>query len=71
MGNCDSYTGYGPDGIFLTNNAAQLYSTMLNGAADEQGFLSTFKAGGYYAAEPLGKSLMVISLNTMPFSPLV
>ena len=71
MGNCDSYTGYGPDSTFLANNAAQLYSTMLKGVADEQEFLSTFKAGGYYAAEPLGKGLMVISLDTMPFSPLV
>lgn len=71
VGNCDSYTGYGPDSTFLANNAAQLYSTILNGTADEQDFLCTFKAGGYYAAEPLGKSLLVISLNTMPFSPLV
>jgi sphingomyelin phosphodiesterase acid-like 3 len=71
VGNCDSYTGYGPDSKFLANNAAQLYSTMLKGVANEQDFLSTFKAGGYYAAEPLGKNLMVISLDTMPLSPLV
>jgi hypothetical protein len=71
VGNCDSYTGYGPDSTFLANNAAQLYSTLLSGAAEEQDFLSTFTAGGYYAAEPQGKNLMVISLNTMPFSPLV
>jgi hypothetical protein len=71
VGNCDSYTGYGPDSTFLANNASQLYSTLLSGAAEEQDFLSTFTAGGYYAAEPLGKNLMVISLNTMPFSPLV
>ena len=71
VGNCDSYTGYGPNSTFLANNAAQLYSTLLSGAADEHDFLTTFTAGGYYVAEPLGKSLMVISLNTMPLSPLV
>ena len=71
VGNCDSYTGLGPDSTFLASNADQFYSMLLNNAADKQEFLSTFKAGGYYAAEPMGRSLMVISLNTIAFSPLV
>jgi hypothetical protein len=71
VGNCDSYTGDGPDSTFLANNASQLYSTLLSGAANQQDFLATFQAGGYYAAEPLGSNLMVISLNTIAFSPLV
>jgi hypothetical protein len=71
VGNCDSYTGDGPDSTFLANNASQLYSTLLSGAVNQQDFLTTFKAGGYYAAEPMGSNLMVISLNTIAFSPLV
>ena len=54
VGNCDSYTGDGPDSTFLANNASQLYSTLLSGAVNQQDFLTTFKAGGYYAAEPMG-----------------
>jgi hypothetical protein len=71
VGNCDSYTGYGPDSSFLANNAEQLYSTLLSGATDKQAFLNTFTSGGYYSAQPLGSDLMVISLNTISFSPLV
>ncbi len=71
VGNCDSYTGDGPDSTFLAHNASQLYSTLLNGAVNQQDFLATFQAGGYYAAEPMGSNLMVISLNTIAFSPLV
>jgi hypothetical protein len=71
VGNCDSYTGYGPDSSFLVNNADTFFTTMLNGAAHRQDFLSSFTAGGYYAAEPAGANVMVIGLNTIMFSPLV
>ncbi len=68
VGNSDSYSGLGPDSAFLGNTAELFYSKFLNGAADHQGFLDTFKAGGYYSAEPPGTNLMVIGLNTVIFS---
>ena len=78
VGNGDSYSGYGPnldgtskaDNSFLTDNAELFYTTFLNGTADHQAFLSTFTSGGYYAAEPPGTNLMVISLNTILFTTL-
>ena len=30
VGNCDSYTGYGPDSVFLSSTADLYYSNMLN-----------------------------------------
>lgn len=71
LGNCDSYTGYGPDSTFLANNAQALYTLALNGAGDAQEFTSSLTAGGYYAVEPAGTSLMVIGLNTIALSPMV
>lgn len=71
VGNCDSYTGYGPDSSFLANSAESFYSTLLNGATDHKAFLDSFNAGGYYSAEPAGTNVMVIGLNTIAFSPLV
>jgi sphingomyelin phosphodiesterase acid-like 3 len=71
VGNCDSYTGYGPDSAFLASTADFYDSNLLQGAADSQKFLATFKAGGYYSAEPAGTGVMVIALNTTQFSPLV
>ncbi len=71
VGNCDSYTGYGPDNAFLANNAQSYSSNLLKGVADEQKFLTSFKTGGYYAAEPAGINVMVIALNTIAFSPSV
>lgn len=70
VGNNDSYTGLGPDSIFLSNTADLFYTNFLNGTVDQQTFLNTFKSGGYYSAEPIGTNLMVIGLNTNPFSPL-
>jgi hypothetical protein len=71
VGNCDSYTGYGPDSAFLSNTAALYYSNLLNGSAGHEAFLASFTAGGYYSAQPAGTSVMVIALNTIQFSPLV
>jgi 3',5'-cyclic AMP phosphodiesterase CpdA len=71
LGNCDSYSGYGPDGSFLANNAQSLYTLALNGAGDPQQFLNTVTNGGYYAVEPPGMKLMIIGLNTIALSPLV
>ncbi len=64
VGNIDSYTGYGPDGTFLSNNAGTFYSQFVSGTTDHQAFLTTFEAGGDYSAQPLGPNLMVIGLNT-------
>jgi hypothetical protein len=71
LGNCDSYTGYGPDSYFLANNADAFFTTLLNGATNHEDFISSFTADGYYAAEPTGANVMVIGLNTIMFSPLV
>lgn len=71
VGNIDSYTGYGPDSSFLSNTAELVYTHLLNGAVDHQAFLNTFTSGGYYSAEPLGRGLVVIGLNTNPFASLV
>jgi hypothetical protein len=71
VGNCDSYTGYGPDSVFLSNTADSFYTQLLNGSTDHQAFLTSFSTGGYYAAEPAGTQIMVIGLNTIQFSPLV
>jgi sphingomyelin phosphodiesterase acid-like 3 len=63
IGNIDSYTGYGPDSTFLSNNANTFYTQFLNGT-ESSSFLTTFTSGGYYSATPLGPSLLVIALNT-------
>ena len=41
LGNCDSYTDYGPDSTFLANNAQQLYTLALNGVGIEQDIISS------------------------------
>jgi hypothetical protein len=69
LGNCDSYTGYGPDSTFLSNNAQQLYTLALNGAGNEQDVIGTITNGGYYSVEPAGMNLMIIGLNTFALSP--
>ena len=69
LGNCDSYTGYGPDSTFLANNAQQLYTLALNGAGNQQDVISSITNGGYYAVEPAGMNLMIIALNTFALSP--
>ena len=71
VGNCDSYTGYGPDSVFLSNTAEYFYSNMLNGSGDHQAFLTSFKAGGYYSVEPAGTNVMAIGINSIAFSPSV
>jgi sphingomyelin phosphodiesterase acid-like 3 len=68
IGNIDSYTSYGPDATFLTNNAQTFYQQMLNSSVDQASFMSTFTSGGYYSAQPLGSGLLVLGLNTNPFA---
>ena len=71
LGNCDSYTGHGPDNTFLSSNAQSLYSLALNGAGNQQDVIGSITRGGYYAVEPAGMNLMIIALNTIALSPLV
>lgn len=71
VGNCDSYTGYGPDSSFLANNAQSFYTQMLNGAADRTDFMGTFKTVGNYAVKLFGGAVMAIGLNTILCSPYV
>jgi len=70
LGNIDSYTGYGPDSTFLSDNAETFYTQFLNATVDHQTFMNTFTGGGYYSAE-VGTKLTVIGLNTTPMSPLI
>ena len=69
LGNCDSYTGYGPDSAFLANNARQLYTLALNGAGNQQDVIGSISNGGYYSVEPEGMNLMIVALNTFALSP--
>ena len=69
VGNNDSYEDHGPDSTFLSNTAEYFYTNFLNGTVDHQAFLDTFKKGGYYSAEPPKTNLLVIEINTVPFSP--
>ncbi len=69
LGNCDSYTGYGPDSTFLASNAQQLYTLGLNGVGNRQDVISSIKSGGYYSIEPAGTNLMIVALNTFALSP--
>ena len=70
LGNADSYTGFGPGSKFLSNTADIFYSNWIGATADHQEFLGTYKAGGYYSAEPPGTNMMVIALNTFTLSTL-
>ncbi len=69
LGNCDSYTGYGPDINFLASNAEQLYTLALNSTGNQQDVIGSMTKGGYYAVEPAGMNLMIIALNTFALSP--
>jgi hypothetical protein len=71
VGNNDSYTGLGPDSIFLASTVEPYYTNFVNGTpADYPEFFNTFTAGGYYSVEPLGTKLKVVSLNTNLFATL-
>jgi sphingomyelin phosphodiesterase acid-like 3 len=71
VGNCDSYTGYGPDSVFLSSTAPSYYTELLNSLPDQQEFMNTFQAGGYYSLDLFEKQLKVISLNTIMCSGLI
>lgn len=71
VGNCDSYTGYGPDSTFLSGTVDSFYTQLLNGVADRQEFTTTFEAGGYYSVDLFDKRLKVIGLNTIMCAGLI
>ena len=71
VGNCDSYTGYGPDSGFLSSTVDSFYSQLLNGLPDRQQFTNSFLAGGYYSVDVFDKQLKVIGLNTIMCSGLI
>lgn len=71
VGNCDSYTGYGPDSTFLTATTDSFYTQLLNGATDRQQFATTFQAGGYYSVDLFDQQLKVIGLNTIMCAALI
>jgi sphingomyelin phosphodiesterase acid-like 3 len=71
LGNCDSYTGYGPDSTFLSRNAQQLWTLALNGGGNQQDVIDGITNGGYYSVEPEEMNLMIVALNTIALSPQV
>jgi sphingomyelin phosphodiesterase acid-like 3 len=72
LGNWDSYAGsFGllPNDPFLADTEGVFYDGLLAGAADRVAFLPTYRAGGYYAADVPGSSLVVVGLNTIFLAP--
>lgn len=72
LGNWDCYAGsFGllPNDPFLADTAGVLYDGFLAGAADRVTFEPTYRAGGYYAAEVPGSSLVIVGLNTIFLAP--
>jgi hypothetical protein len=70
LGNADSYDGLAPDSTYFANTAEIYYSNWLGTTADQQTFLSTYEAGGYYSAEPI-TGVVVVALNTVALSTMV
>ncbi|MFA6034093.1 MAG: metallophosphoesterase [Myxococcota bacterium] len=72
LGNNDEYEGdylLAPNSPFLSDTAELFYSGLLLKTADQQTFLNTYKAGGYYVSQPLGNNMVVIALNTVFLTP--
>ena len=72
LGNWDSYAdsfGLLPNDPFLVDTAAVFFDGFLAGAADRVTFEPTYRAGGYYAADVPGSSLVVVGLNTIFLAP--
>jgi hypothetical protein len=72
LGNWDSYAGsFGllPNDPFLADTEGVFYDGFLAGAADRVSFQPTYRAGGYYAADVPGSSLVVVGLNTIFLAP--
>jgi sphingomyelin phosphodiesterase acid-like 3 len=66
LGNWDDYAGsFGlqPDDPFLADTAALFFDDLLLGTTDRLAFEATYRAGGYYAAELPGSSLVVLGIN--------
>ena len=72
LGNWDDYAGsFGlqPDDPFLADTAALFFDDLLLGSTDRLAFDATYRAGGYYAAEVPGSSLVVLGINTGFLAP--
>ena len=72
LGNWDGYAGsFGllPDDPFLADTAGVFHDGFLAGTADRETFEATYRAGGHYAAEVPGSSLVVVGLNTIFLAP--
>ncbi len=72
LGNWDDYAGsFGlqPDDPFLADTAASFHDGLLQGTTDRASFEATYRAGGYYAADVPGTSLVVVGLNTVFLAP--
>jgi len=72
LGNWDGYAGsFGllPDDPFLADTAGVFHDGFLAGTADRVTFEATYRAGGHYAAEVPGSSLVVVGLNTIFLAP--
>jgi len=71
LGNNDSYAGdykLVPGGEYLSETSSLFYSVLLLGKADPEAFAETYRAGGYYKAQPSPSKVLFICLNTVLFS---
>ncbi|MEI7705347.1 MAG: metallophosphoesterase [Deltaproteobacteria bacterium] len=72
LGNNDAYEGnyqIQPGGAFLADTADLFYGELLVGAADRSTFTTSYRAGGYYVADPGPGRPLVVALNAIFFSP--
>ena len=73
LGNNDSYAGdyrLVPEGAYLADTADLFYQTLLVGEADQEQFNNTYRAGGYYQAQPPSSKVLYVCLSSVLFSAL-
>jgi sphingomyelin phosphodiesterase acid-like 3 len=71
LGNNDAYAGdykLIPGGKFLADTTELFYETFLLSGTDADAFSTTYRAGGYYAAQPPSSEVLFICLSTVLFS---
>jgi hypothetical protein len=71
LGNNDAYAGdykLIPGGDFLADTSELFYSTLLLRGTDFDTFSTSYRAGGYYAAQPSASKVLFICLSTVLFS---
>jgi len=73
LGNNDSYAGdyrLVPEGAYLADTADLFYNALLLSGADQEQFNKTYRAGGYYQAQPPSSKVLFICVSSVLFSAL-